>query len=257
MDLKTILAGIIGGIVVLATEQIILLIREINKDKRKRLISFPNTERIIDKTIFEKLSPGRSVELMKTVLGTPDKSYEDYEPIFKEYREEEEGLLIQEFDTETDKEFHEETKYKTRAYFYDFKNAQVKITSKDRETIDSLAVEIKEGTIDVSDLLLGWIQEESENDEKFLLGKANVSKGLVDISRSEYVFSRYDHVFILSVYTAAPLYTHYSYFGYPNYKEGIEISKDNAESFIGGTITGVCLHDDEYNCYIIRGYDNM
>lgn len=194
---------------------------------------------------------------MKTVLGTPDRSYEDSEPIFKEYREEEEGLLIQEFENEEYKEFHEETKYVTTAYFYDLKNAQVKITSKDKETIDSLAVEVKEGTIDASNLPLGWIQEDVENEENLLLGKTDVTRDLVGYSRHEYVFSRYDHIFILSVYTAAPLYTHYSYFGYPDFKEDVEISKNNPESFIGGTITGVCLHDDEYNCYIIRGYDNM
>ncbi len=257
MDFTTILAGVIGGAIVLVTEQIYLFFRERSKDRKQLLITFPNSARIIDKTVFEKLSPGRSVELMKTALGTPDKTYLESDPIFEEYREEEQGLLVRQFNSEEEREKYEESKYEITAYFYDLKNAQIKVTSKDKMTIDSLAVEVKEGTVDASDLPLGWIQAEDEKRENLLLGKTKVTKDLVESSRLEYVFSRYDNIFVLSIFTAAPLYTHYSYFGYPEHKEDIEVSKDNPESFIGGTITGVCLHQDEYNCYIIRGYDNL
>lgn len=255
MDILTaLLIGTGGAVIALFFEHLYLSVREKRKEERQKLIKFPNSERIINETIFDKLSPGRSVELMKTVLGTPDKKYQDSEPAFKEYREEEEGLMVYEFDSEEDREKYEENKYNTTAYFYDLKNAQVKITSKDGETINSLAVEVKEGTLDVSSLPLGWISADEEAEEKILLGETKVNRELVESSRLDYEVSRYDHIIIMSIYTAAPLYTHYTYTGTPNFDN--DIDKDNPESFIGGTITGVCLHDDEHDSYIIRALDN-
>ncbi len=253
MDLQTIIAGVIGGAIVLAAEQIYLHLKESRQEKRHKLVTFPNSERIIDKTIFDRLSPGRNVELMKTALGTPDKTYPESDPVFQELRAEEADLVFNEIDDK----IPEEDRYKTTAYFYDFKNAQVKITSKNRETIDSLAIEVKEGTIDASDIPLSWAASDEEVDDKLILGKTLVKKDLVESSRLEYVFSRFDNIIILSVYTGSPFYTHYTYTGNADFKEDIEISKDNPESFIGGTITGICLHIMEYECYIIRGYDNM
>ncbi len=257
MEFATILAGVIGGAVVLLFEQVYLHVREKRKENRNLLVSFPNTQRIIDKTIFSNLSPGHTIELMRASLGTPDKTFIDTDPVFTQYREEEEGLTRYEFPTEEDEAKYEEHLHQTTAYFYDFKNAQVKITSKNKETIDSLSVVVKEGVLDVSELPLSWIGGDSENIEPFLLGEKKVDKDLIEFSRLEYEFSRYDNIIVLSVYTAAPLYTHYTYFGYPDFRDDVEIDKNNPESFVGGTITGVCLHDDEYNAYIIRAYDNM
>lgn len=255
MDLKSIIAGIIGGAIVLTVEQIYLYLKEKRKDQQQRLITFPNIKRIIDSNIFDRLSPGRSVELMKTALGTPDKTYQDSDPIFTDYREEEESLMVYEFENEADRARYEENKFKTTVYFYDFENAQVKITSKDREVINSLAVEVKEGTLDASCLPFGWMTDEDEG-ENLILGQTKVTKELVGMSRSERVLSRYDNTFVLSVYTAAPLYTHYTYFGFPESHKGTGTSKDNPESFVGSIITGVCIHRSEHDSYIILGSDN-
>ena len=255
--LITLSIGAAGGIIALVAEHIYLYFRDKRIRNRQRLITFPNTERIIDQTIFERLSPGHSIELMKAALGTPDKTYQDSEPIFQEYREEEEGLMVYEFESEEDKEKYEANKFKTTVYFYTLKNAQVKITSKNRETIDSLAVEVKEAILDVSDFPFGWVTSAEKDSGDLILGETKVTKELVESSRLEYLFSRFENIIILSVYTAAPLYTHYTYFGYPDYQGHLEVSKDMPETFVGGTITGICLHQDEYECYVIQGYDNL
>ncbi len=117
-------------------------------------------------------------------------------------------------------------------------------------------MEVKEGTLDVSDLPLGWITG-GEETETVLLGATRITSQLVQESRLEYVFSRYDNILVLSVYTGAPLYTHYTYFGLPDFRDGVEINKDIPESFVGGIITGVCLHGVEFDSHIIRAFDNM
>jgi len=248
------IGGLVGGGLVLGIEQLIIYFKDRNKEKRQKLIAFPNPNRIIDEAIFDRLAPGRSVELMKAVLGTPDNTFVDAVPIFETYREEEEGLMVYEFKSEEDKAAFEENRLRTTAYIYDFENALVKITSKDKETINSLAVEVKDDfSLDISDLPL-WFEPEDELPYK--LGWAKVAKELVDTSRPAYEFSRYDSIFVLSIYTAGPLYTHYSYFGYPD--NGLEeVSAESPETFIGCTIRGVCLHRDEFDCYVPRGWDYL
>lgn len=251
--------GAAGGVVALAVEHIYLHFKEKRANEAKRLVTFSNNERFVDKSVFEKLGPGRSVELMKSALGTPDQTYICSEPVFTKYREEEEGLIAWEFETPEDEEKFEKNKFKTTVYFYDLKNAQIKITSKDRETINSIAVNVKDGVrLDISDLPMSWAAGQDENEDGHLiLGETKVEADLVAISRAEYLKSRYDDTIILSVYTAAPLYTHYTYFGHPDYEVDTDVTADKPESFIGGTITGVCLHRDEFDCYVVSGYDNF
>lgn len=246
MEFTTILAGIIGGVIVLAAEQVYLHFRERSKENRQKLIVFPNDERILPESVFHQLSPGSSVELMKTVLGTPNKTYKDYEPVFRDVEYDETGEPIEpEYD---------ESKF-THAYFYNFKNAYLKVTSKDKETIDSLAVEVKEGVLATGDLPLGW--GDGENDSPVcVLGESKVNQDLVEFCRAEYSQSRYESIFVLSLYTGASLYTHYTYFGTPDFQKDVEVSKDNPNSFIGSTISGICLHSMENECYII-GYADL
>jgi hypothetical protein len=247
-----IIAGAIGGGLVLGIEQILIHLKEKRKESRHKLVSFPNPVRIIDVAIFDRLAPGRGVDLMRAVLGTPDNTFIDETPIFESHREEETGLIVYRFESDEDKAAFEEKRFHTNAFLYDFQNAIVKITSKDKSTISSLAVEVKDGfNLNISQLPLGF---DTEDELPGSLGLIKVNKTLVDTSRAAYEFSRFDKYFVLSVYTAAPFYTHYSYFGYPD-NDVIDISADNPDTFIGCTIQGVCLHRDEFDCYIPRGWD--
>jgi hypothetical protein len=261
MDIFTALfIGAGGAVIALVFEQLYLHFKEKQKENRQKLITFPNDERKIPESVFQKLSPGSSIELMKYALGTPNKIYKDYEPVFTKYRfegdddESDEDINENEEVALSDEESlmePEENKF-TYAYFYEFKNAYLKVTSKDRETIDSLAVEVKEGKLTTGDLPLGW--GENEDDPVCILGSSKVSQDLIDVCRPETIQSRFDYIFVLSLYTGAPLYTYYTYFGIP---EGASADKKHPERFIDSTITGICLHSEELECHIITSADLM
>ncbi|MBK8809955.1 MAG: hypothetical protein IPN69_04400 [Acidobacteria bacterium] len=257
LDWGNVLSGLIGAVIGVALTLIAeFFIRkyERNRDKRERqLVTFPHSERRIDEKIFDELSPGHAIELMKAVLGTPNKIFIDT-PVFTTdfFYDKETGVEL-EFDTEYAKEKHSERHHETTAYFYDFKNAQVKITSKNQETIDSLAVEYKDTPLRVPQLGLGW-----DDETPLVLGESKVTAELVDGCALSYERNmRYGDSIVIRLYTGAPLYSYYTYFGYPDWADGAEPDPEKPETFIGGIITGVCVHIEEHRCYIIRGYDSL
>ncbi len=250
-------SGLVVAIAVLLAEYIIRK-REKAREKAEALrIEFPNSKRLIQPDIFHKLGPGGSIELMKSVLGAADNTFIDSIPVFEENREEESGLLVHEFSDDEAKAKFEETRFNTTAYLYDFKNATVKITSKNEETIDSLALDVKfEYTLNCSDLPLGFVTTETgEGDLSLILGESKVDKDFAESSRLDHVFSRQDSYFICSIYTAGPLYLHYTCFGFP--MGDVMPDKQKPETFVGQTITGICIHRDELECYIPRSWDSL
>jgi hypothetical protein len=261
LDWGTVVAGIVAGVAagaVVVIMQVIgdYLLQKFVKLKESRarvLVTFPHDRRFIDGRIFEKLKPGRSVEYMKTALGAPAMTSREVAPIFTTdtfYNERYEPMT---FESEEAQETYSEEYHSTTAYVYQFENAIVKITSKDKEVIDSLAVEITgdDGSLNVPQLPLGW----SDDEDNLQLGKSIVTKDLVEeCQKFSYEFSRFEHKIVLCLYTASPLYTYYSYFGYPNF-EGDEPDAEKPETFVGGTINGICLHSDECRCYIVRHWD--
>lgn len=245
--LFTFLVGLGGVLIGLVAEHSWIYFREKGKENRQKQIIFPNDERILPESVFHQLSPGSSIDLMKAALGTPNKTYKDYEPVYAEINYDENGDPYE--------VGYDESRF-TNAYTYNFKNAYLKVTSKDRETIDSLAVEVKEGDLSTGHLPLGW--GDGEGPEPIcILGLSKVNQELAEICTPAYWQSRYESVFVLRLYTAAPLYTYYTYFGSPDFENGLEPSKDDANSFIGSTITGVCLHSTETDCYIIGYGDHV
>src|SRR5687767_3572092 len=108
-------AGVIASGIILLVE---LLIRRRERKREiadQRLVKFTNEERRITSSIFSFLGPRSSVELMKAELGPPNKKLTDSGGLF---------LKTSQFS-------------QTNSYMYFFKNCEVKITSKDNETIDS------------------------------------------------------------------------------------------------------------------------
>lgn len=254
----TVVAGIIAG----ATAGIFIVLLQVLGDyalnrylKRRdgeanRLVRFPHEERYIDAKIFDHLQPGRSVEYMKTVLGPPAMTQQGGEPEFRAedfHDPETYEALVFASDDERDK--YSERFHQTTSYVYHFQNAIVKTTSKDREVIDSLAVQMKPDQKLTVPLPLGW----SEENESFTLGEAKVTRELVEeCSNFSFERSRYEFTMALCLYTAAPLYTYYTYFGTP---ENMGATDEKPDTFIGGMIDGICLHALEYRCYIIHYSD--
>jgi hypothetical protein len=113
---SSLVGAVIGGFVVLAAEQVISSLKERRKTRQGRVVRHPNAEKIISESIYYDLSPGKTVQLMKEMLGVPTKYSRLDFPVFSEDEAE------------------------TQSYLYMFKNAFVKITSRDNESIDTLTV---------------------------------------------------------------------------------------------------------------------
>ena len=64
--LTTLAIGAMGGVIAIIVEHTYLHLREKSKEKQQRLISFSQSERIIDNSIFSYLRHGASIELMKS-----------------------------------------------------------------------------------------------------------------------------------------------------------------------------------------------
>ncbi len=269
MDINTILIGAAGGAIVLMAEQIYLFVREKSKEKKQKVVRFPNIERIIDSSIFDSLGPGSSIEFMKNVLGVPNKIYKEYDAVYETFSYGGYETDLPEVDEPTsdpqiegearaayELQTAEENENFTYGYFYIFKNAYLKITSKDKETIDSISVNVIHGVLSTKGLPLGWSENEDENG--CVLGLSKVTKELVDSClRHEYRQTRFGDTFIFTLYTGYPFYTHYTYFGVPNYENVTNCRNVKPEQFIGSLIDGICLHSEEFNCYIVSPFDTM
>src|SRR5215204_3793407 len=107
---SSLVGAVIGGFVVLATEQIVSILKERRKTRQGRVVRDPNAEKLVSENLYYDLSPGKTIELMKQVLGVPNNYARLDFPVFSEDEAE------------------------THSYLYLFKNAFVKITSGDNET---------------------------------------------------------------------------------------------------------------------------
>jgi hypothetical protein len=214
-------SSVIGGLIVLLVEQLTSSRRERTREDKLRRVRDSNADRIITDDIFQSLGPSNSVALMRQMLGVPNK-----------YRKEELAVLS---DRMTE----------TNSYLYMFKNAMVKITSKDNETIDTLTVICSDNSLSVSGLIFPC----ESKDLRF--GKVTVCPELLENSDCTFLQTRIDASFAISWTNAAPIYLTYTYFGFA--ERGFEFHKNNdAKVFLGGTIDGVCISnmgEDGYYIY--------
>jgi len=148
---------------------------------------------------------------MKSVLGTPNRIFKDSSLIFGELEEDQSNGFVKNVEDEREE---------TNAYLYLFKNANVKITSKDKEGIDTLTVIAKDKSIIANSL---WYPEDDYDENKIdRLGEMKVTQVLIEMSSFLFLRTRYDDAFAFAYSTAAPLYMHYTFFGSPDYQKDIE-----------------------------------
>jgi len=230
--LENLLSGVVGGAIVLIFEYTYVYFTNKSSDKKQQIVTFPNERKIIDGSIFSSLSPGANLELMKSVLGSPNKIYQEEVRVF-----EDSSIAC----------LKPKKKPKpTNAYLYLFKNAQVKITSKDKETIDSLTVLTDDENISTEALMYP-----DETDENFKFGKTKVTREMLVDCRVEYIHGMRDNSFAISFFFPCPLYKNYTYFGTPDVDKNIDVIEYKPEDFIGGTIDGVCISFDDAEVYFI------
>lgn len=191
-------------------------------NKRRRTIEDNMNSKIITQTTLCKLLPGKSIANMKQLLGQPlihrDGSLDIYEWA--------EDLRNPKFAANLEK------KKTLQCYIYKFKNINIKITSVDDKTIDSLTIvpHLKQ-QVDITDLI---------KDELIL----NKSKFKFDNTNFDFkVTSIIDYLIIVRVTRLSPLNRNYSFF-FIDYEESKKYyESDNVDDLKGAIINGVCITD--------------
>lgn len=227
---SSLVGAVIGGFVVLATEQIVSILKERRKTRQGRVVRDPNAEKLVSQNLYHELSPGKTIELMKQMLGVPNNYSRLDFPVFSEA------------EAETNPQAEE-----THSYLYLFKNAFVKITSRDNETISTLTVLPLEDSFPMSSLLL----PDDVTAQRFR--DFTVTPQLVEHEWNHtYISTLRDSAFAIEFLTGAPTHLHYVFFGYGGSKEQYENAK-SPKVLIGQKINGLCISSTEEAYYI---YDN-
>lgn len=215
---------LISGGLTLFIHQIYLNRKEERKVKESKLIKFQSEERIIDESIFHSLASGSSIEHMKTVLGAPNKFRRHDYTIFSE------------------------KEIETNSYLYLFQNAVLKITSKDNEVIDTLTVICYDNSISLEGFCLPC------EFDSYKLGEMKVISELIEVCNHTFIGTRFDSSFALEFYTGAPLYEHYTFFGFSSASKFEYFETKDPKYFIGNVVNGICISNSEEEVYFI--YEN-
>jgi hypothetical protein len=128
-----------------------------------------------------------------------------------------------------------------------FKNAFVKITSRDNESIDTLTVLPLEESFPMSSLLL----PDDVTAEEFQDFK--LTPQLVEWEWNHtYISTLRDSAFAIEFRTGPPTRLHYVFFGYGGSREEYETA-GSPTVFIGQKINGLCISSSEEAYYIYDG----
>lgn len=211
----------VGGILVWVIQQFYLNRRERKRENAQRRIRASHSDKVITDDIFMDLGPGKSIALMKEMLGAPHKFKRIENPVFSEG------------DTETN------------SYLYFFNNSIVKLTSKDNETIDTLTV-FPDERLSVEGLFFPC------TDRSYQFNKVKVCREL--INEHTYISTIRDASFAVRYGVAAPHYLSFTYFGSVEdlwaYRES-----NNPDLLIGGVIEGVCVSQQGEDAFFIYDYE--
>ncbi|WP_163398494.1 hypothetical protein [Flavobacterium fluviatile] len=220
------ISAIIGGLIVWAVQQLYQNNRE---NKKSKHVQIRHKEKILDFEILEKLKPGMHIDLMKEYFGNPYKLFKDDDEVFNE-------KLIT-----------------TNSYLYSFRNADIKITSKDNLTIDTVTVFPRDKTFNITKFVEGLNLNSSK------INLARVNEELLSISEHTFIAARLDYCFALKYRIANPLYLTITLFGVMegDFHEYFETEDPNL--FLNGLITGICISEytdlENENIFYIYEYE--
>ncbi|HSD09310.1 hypothetical protein [Flavobacterium sp.] len=202
------ISAIIGGLIVWLIQQLYQ-----NKKERKNneLIKAHHIDKIIDKNMLNSLKPGTNLAVMFDVLGIPQKKFIKDELVYQED-------IIE-----------------TNSYIYIFKNADIKITSKDNQTIDSVTLLANDKTFDISN----FVSHLNLNSE--VLNKARVNNNLILDSKSTFIASRHDYSFAFNYSIGNPFSLDITLFGKSENGWHNYFDDKDPNLFLNGLITGICL----------------
>lgn len=201
-------SGIFGGLIVWLFQQIYQNRKE---KKSNALIKSNHLDKIIDKNILNTLKPEANIGIMHNLLGVPLRVFKKDDFVFSE------------------------KSIRTNSFLYSFKNTNIKITSEDNQSIDSITLISNDKIFDISNL----ISEFGLNSG--VLNKARVNQELINNSRSTFIEAREDYSFAFTYSIAKPFYLDVTLFGpcEKNFHEYFETQDPN--NFLNGIINGVCI----------------
>jgi hypothetical protein len=219
--------GLVAGGILLFVEYVLRKHEQKDAIAEERIIKFTNEERRITRSIFTYLGPGSSVELMKSDLGPPNKKLKAQV-----------GLFATDVDDQPED---------TNIYIYFFKNAHVKLTSLDGQTIDSITVAAHETDIAFNNL---FFVNPDEKDDFLNVGKFT-SEMLLG-SKAEQFQGCNDCFSAVQTFVNSPFRIFQTYFC--NYSGNGDITK-NPEFLVGTVIDGICLSSRPDNASYILTSD--
>ena len=219
------ISSVVSGVAVWLISQAYNDWRERRREKASKTIKSLNDDKTVSDDIFWTLGPGRSVALMKQMLGVQDIFRRADNPIFSDQQ------------------------VTTHSYFYMFKNAHVKITSRDNESIDSITVIPMDESLSADTLLI----PEEVRPTKF--GQLKVWPELAASPYHHmYISTIKDSSFALEETIGPPTNLHYTFFGYSDRSNEYEESGD-PKVFVGSVINGVCVSASSEDIYYIYDYE--
>lgn len=237
-DLEKFLYVVAGGIV----SQLIRWIAEHFRDKYKEIkIDTKMSKKVISSSILVKVMPGRSISIMKELIGEPlEYRNEDFD-LFSYKKESENEVFTPNID-------HSGKQQTFSSYLYKFKNSRIKITSLDDKSINSLTIiPNHDEKLDISDLI--W--------HKVILNKTVFSNELAVWHVFDFMFmTARDFLAMVKISLGNPLYKHFTFFFYGEEVATYRKSKDYKD-LIGSKINGICITDfatdDVFHIFDLEG----
>ena len=211
--LSSVLSGFTAGFTVLVLEQIYIWYKEKRLAAERLIVKATPLNKRISQQALNRLRPGTSIDNMRSMLGAPVVSQREVFPIFTE---------------------HTLKKY---SYLYFFSNADIKITTFDNETIDSLTIIFKD-EIDggIGFTLFPFQEKESSNVDQLKLDED------FNLDRYEHIKTRVDNATALQTYVPNPLHSYYTVFVH---------NTDNPLNFSDHVIEGICISSKKDDVYYI------
>lgn len=215
----SLVSGIVGGLIVLVFQKIWDRKEKRIEQNRSSIINPSKNRKRLPKDILLHLEPGISIEKSREILGVPD-NIESCKLSEREDDSNSESLIVW-------------------IYFYDFKNAGLKLTSRDKLSIDSVSIFVKQDQQPKIEVFVNKFEQ---------LGKALLGVTKLDQDISEYVKECYnlstprEGLFGIKTYFGRfGNFMDYVFFCYGDSRTSHFVETPDVKTLIGQPIIGFCV----------------
>lgn len=221
LDLEKVFYLLLGAILTLGGRWVIELIRD---KRRKSKIEDNMNNKIITATTLCKLTPGKSIDIMKQLLGEPLVYREDDFDLQKYTQDPDYAPFVGEI---------QPPENILKSYTYKFKNTSVKITSYDNKRINSLTIiPHHKQKLDISDIFF----------DDMILNKTKFTKKLSEWYGINAMYtSTRDYFAFAKIGLSNPHYKYFTFFFDDSESLGKYANSKDIKDLIGLTINGICI----------------